>query len=97
MLLRVLSPIHLATVTDLDYFFPLAEGVSGGSNGTVGGVEHSLGDFSMDDESPQLSRGNVSSQRSSNRSNRSSNHSTRRAQQPLFVQAEESDNDLAFD
>ena len=96
MLLRV-SPVSLATVIDLDYFFPLAEGVSGGSNGTVGGVEHSLGDLSVDDESPQLTRGKVISQPSSNRSNRSSNHSTRRVQRPLFVQDEESDNDLAFD
>ena len=76
----------------LEYFFPVPER---GSNRTMSGIEHSVSDFAVDD-SPvtTTSRGSKPSQRSSKQS---SNRSGRSGRQELFVQDNDSDNDLAFD
>ena len=79
----------------VEYFFPVPEsGSNAYSNGSIGGMEASANDLSVDDSPATTSRTSRPSQRSSNHS---SNRSGRSGRQQLFVQNDDSDNDLAFD
>jgi hypothetical protein len=83
-----LSPSNLTS----EFFFPPQRGPSAGHS-QIENEEHSLDDFSLEPTPVQSSR-QSSRPKTTQSSNRSSNRSSRPT---LFVQDDESDNDLGFD